>query len=379
MKHVFKYHKGDILGYLNIVGFTLLFYGSVIGMIMFRDYLTYDGAGSLISTFILVSGTYHSVKSTFPYEGKRHPTFILTPYYLFKHLLLSVTKVYAFQIRVVTIGIICLAIAFPEQLVWIALSVLAVFIYWLSLPLVAIFRVAGRLLNLLMIYGMYLNQELLVIACLCLNVVILVLNVTINVHYPYQWLAARAKKTENTITLLRLVVNMITDHLALMVLFSIFCIAVTYFTQRLLLSFDYSSFSIPVFFLSASTYIALLEVMVGKNIKELELDRGLAVLQFLNRDISVYKAYRNSQFLLSAHILAVIHTGCAIGLLPFLLNGQAALFLSNLVMIPFIYFISFCYFVKSIKVVADDLSVFRWVILVLYFILVVIAMVGSRL
>ncbi|WP_231188333.1 hypothetical protein [Streptococcus equi] len=168
MKHVFKYHKGDILGYLNIVGFTLLFYGSVIGMIMFRDYLTYDGAGSLISTFILVSGTYHSVKSTFPYEGKRHPTFILTPYYLFKHLLLSVTKVYAFQIRVVTIGIICLAIAFPEQLVWIALSVLAVFIYWLSLPLVAIFRVAGRLLNLLMIYGMYLNQELLVIACLCL-------------------------------------------------------------------------------------------------------------------------------------------------------------------------------------------------------------------
>lgn len=96
----------------------------------------------------------------------------------------------------VTIGIICLAIAFPEQLVWIALSVLAVFIYWLSLPLVAIFRVAGRLLNLLMIYGMYLNQELLVIACLCLNVVILVLSVTINVHYPYQWLAVRARKEE---------------------------------------------------------------------------------------------------------------------------------------------------------------------------------------
>ncbi|HEL0563053.1 TPA: hypothetical protein TUR75_001383 [Streptococcus equi subsp. zooepidemicus] len=379
MKHVFKYYRGDILGYLNIVGFILLFYGSVIGMIMFRNSLTYDGASSLISTFILVSGTYHSVKSTFPYEGKRHPTFILTPYYLLKHLLLSVNKVYALQIRVVSIGVICLAMAFPEQLAWIALSLLAVFMYWLSLSLATIFQVAGRILNLLMIYGMYLHQESLVIACICLNAVILVLNITIDFRYPYQWLAVRAEKTENTITLLRLVVNMITDHLALMILFIIFCIATTYFTQRLLLLFDYSSFSIPVFFLSATTYITLLEVMVGKDIKELELGRGLVVLHFLNKDISVYKAYRNSQFLLSAHILAVIHAGCVIGLLPFLLNGQAALFLSNLVMIPFIYFISFCYFVKSIKIVAGDLSVFRWVILVLYFILVVIAMVGSRL
>ncbi|WP_231193146.1 hypothetical protein [Streptococcus equi] len=118
--------------------------------------------------------------------------------------MLSVTKVYAFQIRVVSTGIICLAIAFPEQLVWIALSVLAVFIYWLSLSLATIFQVAGRILNLLMIYGMYLHQESLVIACICLNAVILVLNITIDFRYPYQWLAVRAEKTENTITLLSL-------------------------------------------------------------------------------------------------------------------------------------------------------------------------------
>ncbi|WP_231193138.1 hypothetical protein [Streptococcus equi] len=160
------------------------------------------------------------MKSTFPYEGKRHPTFILTPYYLFKHLLLSVTKVYAFQIRVVSTGIICLAIAFPEQLVWIALSVLAVFIYWLSLSLATIFQVAGRILNLLMIYG---NVPPSGVAGHCLylfNAVILVLNITIDFRYPYQWLAVRAEKTENTITLLRLVVNMITDHLALMICLS---------------------------------------------------------------------------------------------------------------------------------------------------------------
>ena len=93
MKHVLKYHKVDILGYLNTIGFTLLFYGAIMMIAFFKNYLTRDILNSLISTLIMVAGTYRSVKFMLPYEGKYHPTFYLKPYYLFKHLLFSLKKI----------------------------------------------------------------------------------------------------------------------------------------------------------------------------------------------------------------------------------------------------------------------------------------------
>ncbi|HHU65143.1 hypothetical protein [Streptococcus sp.] len=379
MKHVLKYHKVDILGYLNTIGFTLLFYGAIMMIAFFKNYLTRDILNSLISTLIMVAGTYRSVKFMLPYEGKYHPTFYLKPYYLFKHLLFSLKKIYFLQIRIVTIGILFLLLFFPEQKIWVVISLLAVLIYWLSLPLATIFRLLSKILYLLIFYGMYTNQMIMVIILLCFNVVVILLNFFINFRYPFQILQISNDRKEKDITLLKLVTNMVVDHLAFIVLFIIFCSMITYLVQKLLLTFNFSGFHIPIFFLTISTYITLLEVMVGKDTKELDMDRNLVILSFLNKDMSIYKTYCSSQNLLFAHVCAFIHIGGIVGLLPFALKGYFILFLSNLIMIPVIYFVSFCYFVKSIRIINRELSIFKWTFLILYFILTLIAMVGNRL
>lgn len=379
MKHVLKYHKVDILGYLNTIGFTLLFYGAIMVMAIFKNYLTKDTLNALISTLVMVSGTYHSVKLTLPYEGKYHPTFYLKPYYLFKHLLYSLKKIYFLQIQIVTIGTLFLLFFFPEQSVWIAISLLAVLIYWLSLPLATIFRLLSKILYLLIFYGMYTSQMIMVIILLCFNTVVILLNFSINFRYPHQMLQIKNNRKEKNITLLKLIVNTVVEQLAFIIFFIIICSVITYFAQKLLLTFNFSGFHIPIFFLTISTYITLLEVMVGKEVKEIGIDQNLVILSFLNEDMSVYKTYRSSQNLLFAHIFALIHIGGTLGLLPFALKGYFILFLSNFIMVPFIYFVSFCYFVKSIRMINRELSVFKWTFYILYFILTLIAMVGNRL
>ena len=98
------------------------------------------------------------------------------------------------------------------------------------------------------------------------------------------------------ILLLKLVTNMVVDHLAFIVLFIIFCSMITYLVQKLLLTFNFSGFHIPIFFLTISTYITLLEVMVSKDTKD-DMDRNLVILSFLNKDMSIYKTYCSQNLL----------------------------------------------------------------------------------
>lgn len=98
MKILSKKECESILGYLNFIGITLLFFVIISLSIYFKSYLPFQG--KLFLLFLVVDyATLNRYNMKLPIQSKKINTFyIIRKNYIFLYLLAIVKKYYSFQI-----------------------------------------------------------------------------------------------------------------------------------------------------------------------------------------------------------------------------------------------------------------------------------------
>lgn len=97
MKILSKKECESILGYLNFIGITLLFFVIISLSIYFKSYLPFQG--KLFFLFLVVDyATLNRYNMKLPIQSKKINTFYIRKNYIFLYLLAIVKKYYSFQI-----------------------------------------------------------------------------------------------------------------------------------------------------------------------------------------------------------------------------------------------------------------------------------------
>lgn len=97
MKILSKKECESILGYLNFIGITLLFFVIISLSIYFKSYLPFQG--KLFLLFLVVDyATLNRYNMKLPIQSKKINTFYIRKNYIFLYLLAIVKKYYSFQI-----------------------------------------------------------------------------------------------------------------------------------------------------------------------------------------------------------------------------------------------------------------------------------------
>ena len=97
MKILSKKECESILGYLNFIGITLLFFVIISLSIYFKSYLPFQG--KLFLLFLVVDyATLNRYNMKLPIQSKKINTFYIRKNYIFLYLLVIVKKYYSFQI-----------------------------------------------------------------------------------------------------------------------------------------------------------------------------------------------------------------------------------------------------------------------------------------
>ncbi|CTD58428.1 hypothetical protein ERS043962_00061 [Streptococcus pneumoniae] len=107
MKILSKKECESILGYLNFIGITLLFFVIISLSIYFKSYLPFQG--KLFLLFLVVDyATLNRYNMKLPIQSKKINTFYIRKNYIFLYLLAIVKKYYSFQILQSFIYLFCI-------------------------------------------------------------------------------------------------------------------------------------------------------------------------------------------------------------------------------------------------------------------------------
>lgn len=375
MKKRFLHVDSDFLGHLNTLGMTFLFL-IVILVIPNNNSINLRMQEQILLVSISLFGTMKHSSVLFPYHQQKLGTFFIKRRYILRHIFLSVYYIYRVQF-ILTIAALCYLISnHSVSLAMAFFSCVIIVINLLSHLLSGVLAVVNQILFLISL--LCLSQGNTALLLLNLLASLLVLVAYILFHFRIDDFLFRFIKYERSTfsdaSLLKLQLTIFKNNLFLLFLIIIFNLLITYFGQ-LLFNHLNRTVLVPVTFLYTSIYLALLELLVGNQSQDIDIDSTRHRLLILNNHLTLYDRFKVSSLYLWTVYANFIHLTA----LPALVVSSSFIVTVKAVILLFLNFlIAFTYFRKLDYLVYEERNhILRYSFLLLYLICIICMSLGG--
>lgn len=346
MKILSKKECESILGYLNFIGITLLFFVIISLSIYFKSYLPFQG--KLFLLFLVVDyATLNRYNMKLPIQSKKINTFYIRKNYIFLYLLAIVKKYYSFQILQ----------SFIYLFILYFLDIIGYFYLSITLCLIAIQIISLILPSLFSI--------------------ILVMGILDNHASNFYFKSSRMSQKRFRSSLF-ILLRFCWLNKGLTFSFILISILLSYLFWYMMTMLSIDDTKIPILFLYTSIYITLMEAIIGNHKSSIGVDLALLQLSALNHSKMNF-FFKNAQLMMLTHLISFLQFSLLLCLIPVTsYSNDIKSILLNLLLIPFNYFIAYVYYKKALFLIKGTVSLLRWSFLVLYcFLIIFVILVGG--